>query len=324
MAPARTPRRPASTGAVRAVVAVVAAVAVLGPAACSSGRADDSASATTETTAPASIPAAGDPVAASRPGGDGTLFVVEGTSGTAAPTADGWSLSMVVDADVLAFTDRPARGATRISGAELVERWASYGFADDPPNAALTATTPGDGHVDLAVEVSEPSWDADTEHLTVTARPIGDDAGTALPGAFDGARLFIDDATGQISVITDQQLGPGVDMGLEVTSIDGTEPLALGSETPIESPAVGDQWLTFQNDGPGYASSCTMIVASSDGGRWTLVVAWSADGTPSVTLTQVADSPTVQPQGLTGALGEAVPVPVDPSSWQARITWVMS
>ncbi len=36
------------------------------------------------------------------------------------------------------FTDRPQRQAGTITPETLVDNWQAWGFADDPPNAALT------------------------------------------------------------------------------------------------------------------------------------------------------------------------------------------
>ncbi len=287
MSAPRTPRRTAAT----LVVAAGAAVAVMGLAACSGDRADD-ASATTSTVASASgeTSAVGDPVAASAPVSPdavdpGDLFVVEGTDGTAEPDGDAWTVTMVVDADVLAFTDRPARGASRMSPSNLVEDWASYGFADDPPNAALTAEV-GDGDdVDLAVELAEPRWDEAADRLTVTARPIGDDIGAELPTSLDSVRLFIDDA-GQ-----DVELWISVQAGGPVTVLDagGTQLTACtqvyGGQNFLVPPGCN---ATVANPTPGVASSVSMRFGSTSVNwltiEWDVTIQFEADGTVSGTV----------------------------------------
>jgi len=74
-----------------------------------------------------------------------TLFVLRGA-------AHGGGNQLTVDTRrVEWFTDRPVRRAGVMTPRALVRGWEAWGFADDPPNAALT----GDD-LDVVVELSEP------------------------------------------------------------------------------------------------------------------------------------------------------------------------
>ncbi|MFZ4519468.1 MAG: hypothetical protein ACOYOP_13840, partial [Microthrixaceae bacterium] len=137
-------------------------------------------------------------------GNGGDLYVVPGGAATTAPAGDGrFRVSIDVgDPRVLAFTDRPARGADREPLATFVDQWPTV-FAGDPPNAALTGTAADGTDSDTAVELTDPAWNPATGQLTLTARPIGADVGAALPGRYTQLSVFIDDATGVAFVVID-------------------------------------------------------------------------------------------------------------------------
>jgi hypothetical protein len=109
---------------------VVALVTALLLASC--GDSDDSESANPQPSGP--LPSQGD-----------LLFVLRGPT----DVSDG---RLAVDTDVVEwFTDRPKRRAGAARADELVENWPSFGFAQDPPNAALSGTKDY-----VTVELSDP------------------------------------------------------------------------------------------------------------------------------------------------------------------------
>jgi MbtH protein len=88
----------------------------------------------------------------------------------------------------LMTTVAPAFDAALVPVVEFVEDIWATGFAQDPPNAALTLEGP-DGRVQtLALTLSEPHWDATADTLSFRARPLG-----AAPATASGpAMLYID------------------------------------------------------------------------------------------------------------------------------------
>jgi len=191
--------RAAVTGRAAAALVLTALAAV----ACSSGGGgrDASAGPTAIGRAVASTKTAGRSAAPSRTGAVSQLYVVRGTPGTTARDGERWALTLAVpDGDVLAFDDRPRRGAHHITVAELADSWDRFGFADDPPNAALSGTSSKGTPIDVAVELADPHWDPATHTFAVSARTIGTDADTELPPALAEGSLFIDDAQQTIAI----------------------------------------------------------------------------------------------------------------------------
>ncbi|MPY93708.1 MAG: hypothetical protein GEV08_11800 [Acidimicrobiia bacterium] len=113
-----------------------------------------------------------------------SLTAASGTSGEGTLTLEGASPS------VLALTDRPERGITRLPLADLVDGWADR-FGDDPPNAVLTVVVDGEEH-STGVALSSPEYDAEADRLTFAAAPL---PGETLPSwSFGLASVVIDSA----------------------------------------------------------------------------------------------------------------------------------
>ena len=177
-----------------ALVSALTAVALI-TLGCSEG---------TETTAEQE--SAGQPTAAARQRTD--LFSATATAATTTPVEDGlWRVEMKIPSgEMIRFADRPGRTATHVRVGDVVARWAAYGFDADPPNAALTGRAVTDAaasdaptsdaglnETDVAVELTDPSWDAVEKIFEVNARPIGAHEGASLPSALGPVSLFIDD-----------------------------------------------------------------------------------------------------------------------------------
>lgn len=115
----------------------------------------------------------------------------------------GYVLSVRPSGRTTAFTDRPARRVSSIDPRSLVRRWASYGFADNPPNAALVVDdAPRNANV-FALTLRRPRV-LSGGRLAFDARPLRGEAGALadqLRGAdrlratrFAAGSLFVDDA----------------------------------------------------------------------------------------------------------------------------------
>ena len=79
------------------------------------------------------------------------LMVMNAETGEFQPAGDTYTLTLAgVDAEMLAFTDRPERQAQTLDTSAFLDYWANE-FGDDPPNAVVSA----DG-VRVAVTLSDP------------------------------------------------------------------------------------------------------------------------------------------------------------------------
>ena len=97
------------------------------------------------------------------------LMVMNAETGEFQPTGDIYTLTVAgVDAEMLAFTDRPERQAQTWDTSEFLDYWANE-FGDDPPNAVVSAD-----RVRVAVTLSDP-------RVGMSAR--GDGAVTPSAGA---------------------------------------------------------------------------------------------------------------------------------------------
>ena len=79
------------------------------------------------------------------------LMVMNAETGEFQPAGDTYTLTLAgVDAEMLAFTDRPEREAQTWDTSEFLDDWANE-FAGDPPNAVVSANG-----VRVAVTLSDP------------------------------------------------------------------------------------------------------------------------------------------------------------------------
>jgi hypothetical protein len=79
------------------------------------------------------------------------LSVMNAETGEFQPAGDTYTLTLNgVDAEMLAFTDRPERQAQTLDTSEFLDYWANE-FGDDPPNAVISANG-----VRVAVTLSDP------------------------------------------------------------------------------------------------------------------------------------------------------------------------
>ncbi len=104
------------------------------------------------------------------------LFVLRGQA-----TTRGATLRIVTDSAEW-FTERPERRAGTMSSKQLVKRWESWGFATDPPNAAITGTD-----LDAVVELADPA--ATGSRISFEATPV---RGELPSGPLGRVSMFVD------------------------------------------------------------------------------------------------------------------------------------
>jgi hypothetical protein len=115
-----------------------------------------------------------------------------------------------VDRNVVWFSDRPVHKSGTFPSNGLASRWKGFGFASQPPNAALVYPDPkGDGST-VILELGRPRYNAHRNSISFTARWIdpktvrsanlAEHAKHADPTPnrrFSHASLFIDSSTSQ-------------------------------------------------------------------------------------------------------------------------------
>jgi len=138
----------------------------------------------------------------------GLLFVQAAPHGTfvSAGGADDFTLTLRDSApQVIWFSDRPERHEGQLAIERFVGAWKSFGFAEDPPNAALTLLRGDDKEDTVIVKLGQPRYDAARDTLSFPAHRIlhangrladfeADNDG-AVPERFADASLFIDDTS---------------------------------------------------------------------------------------------------------------------------------
>lgn len=126
------------------------------------------------------------------------LFVQNTSSGTLVAEADGsFTLTMDDVPSTLWFTDRPIRRAGDVPTEGFLEYWSEgdNSFEADPPNAVLEIE-----QLNYVVELTDPSFDADTHTLSYTVTPVDEQPADITIGelasleamTFGTASLFID------------------------------------------------------------------------------------------------------------------------------------
>ncbi|MCU1456451.1 MAG: hypothetical protein JWL73_543 [Actinomycetia bacterium] len=135
------------------------------------------------------------------------------------------------------FTDRPVRRAGTMTARTLVRNWQAWGFAHDPPNAALTGH-----HLDVVVELSAPRVRGGQLHFHVKSV-----RGHLPHGNLGGVSAFVDatsPATATASTV-------------QIVNNSGAMTMAYvfvtAGYTPV--PLQSTAWLTTYELLPGTSSS---------------------------------------------------------------------
>jgi hypothetical protein len=138
----------------------------------------------------------------------GLLFVQAAPHGTfvTAGGTDNFTLTLRDSAaQVIWFSDRPERHYGHLAIEKFIGAWKSFGFAKDPPNAALTLLRGDDKEDTVIVKLGQPRYDAARDTLTFPAHRLlhangrladfeADNDG-GVPESFADASLFIDDTS---------------------------------------------------------------------------------------------------------------------------------
>lgn len=141
-----------------------------------------------------------------------TLMTQTATAGTWRAVGDSYELGLSgVSPVTVLFTDRPQRSARSVATAEFVDDWSRL-FGDDPPNAAVQLTSPGEEQQTAIVTLRRPRYQAATGELTYTAEPIADtpdgplaslaSTSRSLPDTFDAVSVFIDGTSATVPSTT--------------------------------------------------------------------------------------------------------------------------
>lgn len=137
------------------------------------------------------------------------LFVQNTSSGSLVAEADG-SFRLTFDdvPSTLWFTDRPIRRAGDVPTEGFLEYWSEGddSFEADPPNAVLEIE-----QVNYVIELTNPTFDAETHTLSYTVTPIDEQPVDTTIGelasleamTFGTASLFIDNAFTTVALSMD-------------------------------------------------------------------------------------------------------------------------
>jgi hypothetical protein len=215
------------------------------------------------------------------------LFVVQGRSARAERHGKAWTVSVKVPNEkVVWFTDRPLRRSSHMPVRKFVRSWKSYGFDQDPPNAALAGTRGTKDH-DIPVELRKPAWNASRKELSFSVTPL--QKGTQIPRTLDDVSLFVDDAQDTIQL----NLTNLTQVGLQIQSAAPD----ISTWTSAQSPTIGWDFgegsangpslnIGYTNPNPGVAFVAQFILVGDYQNQWQLMVTWDGNGSPSATITQ--------------------------------------
>ena len=192
---------------------------------------------------------------------------------------------------VSTFTDRPARRAGQQRLGRFVDSWPAYGFAEDPPNAALVLRGAPTSSDIAMLTLSHPRLDRRRGVLTYRARPLRGRVGDALAGfarkrdrvrgrRFGAASLFIDDS-GAASIyrsVTLQfnDIAPGQNVSVDLAPngsdvawttgppfdrAGGIEVVPQSGVLPLSQLSVTEETLSVQTTPAGGGGELTFAVS---------------------------------------------------------------
>lgn len=194
-----------------------------------------------------------------------------------------------VSARVSTFTDRPRRRAGQQGTRRFVKRWTAYGFAADPPNAALVLDRAPRGRDVAMLTLSHPRYNQRKRTLTYTAKPLRGTSDTSLAGfaergdpvrprRFGAADLFIDGGSETIYKSVRLQVSnaqPGQTIVVEATGNGdpigwssgpsfnndaGVEITSLSGELPISQLNLSSSEITVRTTQGGSGSALTFTI----------------------------------------------------------------
>ena len=211
------------------------------------------------------------------------LFTITSSGGTLVHDDSGWWITLTGTSPIVTrFSDRPQRLASTMTPAAFARAWRGYGFAADPPNAALViADGPAEADV-FVVELRRPRVRG--TRVTFRAKPIRTSS-SALRRyharrdrprelAFGPASLFIDDASatvyqpltlqfenvqpGQsivVSIIPYGGIPVGFSSGPALNSASGLQVIAQSGSVPVDHLSVTSNQIRIQTASSGYGGT---------------------------------------------------------------------
>jgi hypothetical protein len=154
------------------------------------------------------------------------FFVQSATGGFLNTTLDPMILELRdLSPNVIWFADRPERQSGAIRVIDFINRWRSYGFGSDAPNAALHAvSTNGAYAATIAITLRNPQYDSVNDSIKYEVTPLDGMNLDGLEGKLAEATLFIDGAVPTISIAgrvttSDGESLPGVIVTAKSTNI---------------------------------------------------------------------------------------------------------
>ena len=239
--------------------------------------------------------------ASETPAEGGELFTQTAGAGTLAPVQgknDVFTLTLSdASKDVTQFTDRPVRSATTESLEDFVNQWATRGFADDPPNAALVLDEESENADTSVFELAQPKYESTSGDVSYQATQIegataalpNPDADARPPSKFGQAHLFIDPgSTPTVDFFVQTRSQSGAGGGRVVLTLDAPFTVLVGS---------GTQEAVWAGEGGGYIGGSAISVTGE--GQIDVQV---AGGSPPITGTaNIPSGTTVSAQVANGA-----------------------
>lgn len=217
--------------------------------------------------------------------GAGDLFVLTAAGGQLEPVRGRERVFRLVlrrpARDVTGFSDRPARTTGQQPLARFVRRWASLGFAEVPPNAALVLADAPSSRDVLVVELSRPRLGTRGRTLSFRAELLRDSSGGRLRGfarradrriaaRFGRVSLFIDPGGQEVGLLfTLSNIPPSglASIAFNNSAIDLADDLFVDADGPAKlTAAPGGFVLAASGSSPVSASVQvgTTVVAGAD------------------------------------------------------------
>jgi hypothetical protein len=224
------------------------------------------------------------------------LFAMSADGGSLKRDASGWWVTLTGTSPLVTrFSDRPQRLAATMTPTAFARAWRGYGFAADPPNAALVIAGASAEADVFVIELRRPRVVG--TRVTFRARPIRS-AASALERyqargdrprelAFGPASLFIDDGAGTVFTPLEFQIEnvvPGQTVSIAIGAYDGI-PVGFSSgpalqfasgvqlsspagPVPLSSMSIGGNRILIQTP-PGVSAgtiqlTLTLFVAASE------------------------------------------------------------
>ena len=148
--------------------------------------------------------------AAAKPEEVSLLFAQTAPRGTLRPAEGEGRFTLTlrdVAPQVVWFTDRPARHTGHLPVRGFVNQWASFGFVEDPPNAALTLLGAHHTRDTVVLELDSPRYVKKIKGIRYSVLILDEASGNlehyedhrddSIPEEFRSPSLFIDDVAAQ-------------------------------------------------------------------------------------------------------------------------------